>query len=150
MMNPFEVPASELIERMAQDFKARFPKPAFTDWAKSGSHRERAPANPDWWFIRTASILYRIYVDGPLGTERLRTYYGGRKNRGVKPEQFRKSSGKVVRSCLQTLESNGFVKKEKKGRVITPQGHQYLNQKAAEVAPQTTQEGSAPTAPVAQ
>ncbi len=29
-----------------------------------------------------------------VGTERLRTYYGGKKNRGVKPEHQYKASGK--------------------------------------------------------
>ncbi len=37
------------------------------DWAKfvkSGNHRMRPPANPDWWHIRAASVLKNIYNNG--------------------------------------------------------------------------------------
>jgi hypothetical protein len=79
-----------------------------------------------------ASILYRIYKEGPLGTGSLRTYYGGKKRRGTKRPEFRKSSGKIIRVCLQGLEKQGLVKKAKKGRVVTAKGQAYLNQMAKE------------------
>jgi small subunit ribosomal protein S19e len=135
----FEVPATELIKLIASDFENRIQKPEFTQWVKTGANRERAPYNQNWWFVRTASILYRIFADGPVGTERLRTYYGGKKNRGVKPEKFRKASGKIIRTCLQALEKEGLVKKAKKGRIITPKGQKYLNQKSKEIAVKKTQ-----------
>ena len=127
-MGIMDVPATNLIDEMAADFKEKLQKPAFTEWVKTGAHVERAPQNQDWWYIRTASVLYRVYVDGPLGTEKLRTYYGGKRNRGSSPHRFGKSSGKVVRSCLQALEKEGLIKKLKKGRTISPKGESYLTQ----------------------
>ena len=130
-MGVFDVKAGALIKEVAQDLKKQgIEKPAWSDFVKTGSHRERSPDSPDWFFERTASVLYRIYKKGPLGTESLRSYYGGRKRRGVKKPKFRKASGKVLRTCLQVLEKQGLVKKSKKGRVITGKGQSYLNRKS--------------------
>lgn len=129
-MGIYDVPAGMLIEEAAKDFKSRVKKPAFADWAKTGPHRERAPNNLEWFFTRMASVLYRTYKEGNLGTGRLRVYYGGRKNRGVRPEKKVKASGKILRVCLQMLEKEGLVKKEKKGRVITGKGEKFLSDKA--------------------
>ncbi len=134
-MKLFEVPATELIDKVAIDLEKKFKieKPAFIAFVKTGSNRERAPQNENWYYVRMASILYRIAKEGNLGVGSLRTYYGGRKNRGVKPHRFRKASGKIIRTALQALEGVELVKKEKKGRVITPKGLKYLNQKASEL-----------------
>ncbi len=129
-MGIYDVPAAMLIEEVAKDLKAKVKKPAFADYVKTGSHKERAPSNPDWYFYRMASVLYRAYKEGNTGTGSLRTYYGGRKNRGVKPEQKRKASGKVIRSCLQMLEKEGLLKKGKFGRKVSPKGEKYLFEKA--------------------
>ncbi len=105
-MKLFEVPATELIDKVAIDLEKKFKieKPAFTAFVKTGSNRERAPQNENWYYVRMASILYRIAKEGNLGVGSLRTYYGGRKNRGVKPHRFRKASGKIIRTALQALE----------------------------------------------
>ena len=129
-----DVPATNLIQEMASDLKQKLEKPSFTEWVKTGAHNERAPQNKEWWYVRAASVMYRVYVDGPLGTETLRTYYGGKKNRGSAPHRFRKSSGKIVRSCLQALEKEGLIKKLKKGRTISAKGESYLTQMSKKVS----------------
>ncbi|MFH0714168.1 MAG: 30S ribosomal protein S19e [Candidatus Diapherotrites archaeon] len=133
----YDVPADLLIEQVATDLKGKVQPPAFAPFVKSGAHRERAPQNPDWYYIRCASILRRLFVDGVQGTESLRTYYGGKKARGTKPHEFRKSSGKIIRSCLQNLEKAGLIIKDpkKKGRIVSPQGESYLNGQAKILAP---------------
>ena len=117
-----------LIEEMAKEFneKKELKEPDFTAYVKTGRHVERAPQRHDWWYVRSAAILYRIYKCGPVGTERLRTYYGGRKNRGVRPHKVFKAGGKIIRTCLQELEKNGYIKKEKTGRAITGKGEKFL------------------------
>lgn len=134
-MGIFDVPATELIEAVAAELKKSpvFKEPVWTLFVKSGRHRERQPQRRDWWQMRCASILFRVFKDGPVGTESLRTYYGGKRNRGVKPHHFSKASGKVIRSCLQALEKDGLIKKAKpKGRQIAPKGEKFLNAKAKE------------------
>lgn len=130
-MGIFDVPAGALIKAVAADLRKQGVKqPEWTVFVKSGPHKERAPDSPEWFFERMASILYRIYKKGPLGTESLRSYYGGKKRRGVKKPHFKKAGGKIVRTCLQILEKQGFIKKAKKGREITGKGQAFLNQKA--------------------
>lgn len=125
-MGIFDVPASELIKEAAGNLKQKIQKPEWIDFAKTGESRERSPQDRDFWFVRNASILYRVYKEGPLGTGSLRSYYGGRKNRGVRPEHHRKGSGKIIRLCLQTLEKEGLIKKTKKGRTVTSAGEKFL------------------------
>jgi len=127
-MGVYDVPASYLIEETAQKLKTEMEAPKFVDYIKTGVHRERAPQREDWFFVRMASILYRTYRWGVIGTERLRSYYGGRRNRGLKKEHTFKASGKVIRTCVQSLEKLGYLERAKpKGRKVTPKGFQLLN-----------------------
>jgi len=72
-------------------------------------------------------------IESPVGVSRLRTAYGGRKNRGHAPEHFYKGSGNIIRKALQELEKLGLVEKTPKGRVITPKGRSFLDNLAKEV-----------------
>lgn len=135
MATVYDVPANILIERVAEKLKEmeQFKPPEWAKFVKTGAHKERSPEQPDWWYYRVASVFRKVYTDGPVGIERLRTAYGGRKNRGVKPEEFRKGSGSIVRKALQQLESAGFVAKTDEGRVVTPQGRSFLDKISAEI-----------------
>ncbi len=103
--------------------------PEWANFVKTGVSRERVPQQLDWWYLRTASILRKIYLHGPVGAERLSKRYGGRKNRGYKPERFKRGSRKIIRTILQQLEEKNLVKKsekQKRGRIITEEGKKYL------------------------
>jgi len=131
----YDVPPDMLIQRVAERLKEmeEIKPPEWAVFVKTGVHKERSPEQDDWWYVRAAAILRKVYINQPVGIERLRTAYGGRKNRGVKPEKFRKGSGSIIRKVLQQLESAGLVKKTDKGRVVTPQGKALLDRVAAEV-----------------
>ena len=134
MPTVYDIPPSVIIRRLAQDLRAReeIEPPEWTLFVKTGAHKERAPDDPDWWYMRCASILRKIYLKGPIGTERLRIVYGGKKRRGVKPNRFHKGSGAVVRTALQQLERAGFVKKRgNKGREMTNIGRSYMDKLSA-------------------
>jgi small subunit ribosomal protein S19e len=77
--------------------------------------------------------LRRVYVDGPLGVERMRSFYGGNKNRGSRPNAFRKGSGSILRKSLQQLEAAGFIIHDKTGRRMSPAGMQFLDNLSQEV-----------------
>lgn len=136
MPTVYDIPASILIRRLAQDLKNRNEIQA-PDWAlyvKTGAHKERAPDEPDWWYTRCASILRKVYLKGPIGTEKLRIAYGGRKRRGTKPNEFQKGSGAIVRTALQQLERAGFItKRGNKGREMTSVGKSYMDKVSANV-----------------
>ena len=130
MPTVYDIPANILIRRLAQDLKSReeITAPDWMLFVKTGAHKERAPDDPDFWYVRCASILRKVYLNGPIGTEKLRINYGGRKRRGVKPNKFQKGSGAIVRTALQQLEKAGFVKKEgTKGRKMTDIGKSYMD-----------------------
>ncbi len=132
-MSVYDVPADLLISRVAEKLKDAVSPPEWAKFVKTGVSRERAPEQSDWWYTRLASIFRRIYIDGPVGIERLRSYYGGRKRRGVRPAHFRKGSGAVIRNALHQLEQLGFVKRTSEGRVLTPAGRAYLDKIALEL-----------------
>lgn len=132
MINTKEADPKKLVEETAKAMKDGkvLEMPGWAAFVKTGVNRERPPENADWWYNRGASIFRRICLDGPIGTERLRTYYGGRKNRGVAPHRSLKSGGKVIRTLLQQLERAELVKKAetgRKGRIPTAKGQKFMN-----------------------
>lgn len=129
MTTVYDVPADRLITKVAAELKEKteITAPEWAPFVKTGSHREMPPDDPEWWYTRTAAVLRRVYVDGPVGVERMRSVYGGRKNRGSKPNKSVKGSGSILRKSLQQLEAAGFVARQKTGRVITPAGASFLD-----------------------
>ena len=104
--------------------------PEWSFFVKSGLSKQRVPESQDFWYIRTASILRQLYLNGVVGVERLRTRYGGRKNRGARPAKFKRASGKMIRLMLQQSEKAGLVEKVKDkqfGRRLTQKGRDFLD-----------------------
>jgi small subunit ribosomal protein S19e len=136
MTTVYDVPADHIIRRTAEELKKRkeVTPPAWAAFAKTGVHKEMPPEDPDWWFTRAAAVLRRVYVDGPLGVERMRSFYGGKKNRGSRPNAFRKGSGSVLRKSLQQLEAAGLIIHDKTGRRISPAGMKFLDNLSQEVS----------------
>lgn len=137
MPTPYDVPPPMLIERLAHYLKNStdtIKPPKWAPFVKTGSHVQRVPDNPEWWYIRCASLLRKVYVKGPIGLEHLRAEYGGRKDRGVRPEHARKSGGAILRNALKQLETSGLVKIYKgKGRFVTPKGRKLLDVLSTEI-----------------
>ncbi|MBW2982029.1 30S ribosomal protein S19e [Candidatus Woesearchaeota archaeon] len=149
-MGIYDVYPNELIEKAAEELKKvdSVKAPAWSRFVKTGSHRERTPIEEDWWYKRAAAVLRTVAVLGPIGTEKLRTKYGGRKRRGHKPAHFRKSSGSIIRKVLQQLDKAGFTKFEEKGvhkgRIITKEGKLFLNKIADSISKSQPKEETLP------
>lgn len=131
-MAVYDIPADEYNKNLAEVLKQieEFKMPEWANYIKTSVARERPPAEEDWWHKRAASILRQLYIHDIVGVGRLRTRYGGRKNRGVQPEEFRKGSGKIIRVILQQAEKAGFVEKVKAkraGRKLTEKGKELLD-----------------------
>ncbi|MFA5266351.1 MAG: 30S ribosomal protein S19e [Methanoregula sp.] len=135
MTTVYDVPPDHIIRRVAEELKKRkeIVPPEWAAFAKTGVHKEMPPEDPDWWFTRAAAVLRRVYVDGPLGVERMRSFYGGNKNRGSRPNAFRKGSGSILRKSLQQLEATGLIIHDKTGRRISPAGMKFLDNLSQEV-----------------
>ncbi len=138
-MGIYDVDATLLIKRVAEELKKEsvIKAPAWSAYAKTGMSRERAPVQEDWWFVRSASILRKLFILGPVGTQKLRNAYGGRKNEGMAPEHVYPGGGSNIRKILQQLEKSGFAKQAQKevhkGRIITPRGQQLLENVSSQI-----------------
>jgi len=139
VVNALEVPADMLIKRVAEKLKREYGSyikpPQWAYFAKTGVHKERPPSDPDWWYVRAASMLRKLYKSGePIGIETFRVIYGGRQRRGSAPPHRRKGSGSVARKILQQLEDAGLVEKiPGRGRILSPRGRSLLDVTAREV-----------------
>lgn len=127
-----QVNPNELVRRIAAELKKQnlVSPPEWSQFVKTGHHKDRLPDQPDWWYYRSAAILRTVAKLNLIGTQKLRVKFGGRKNRGYLPEHFYPASGSIIRKVLQQLEKSGLLKQAQKGahkgRTLTPQGDSFL------------------------
>ncbi|HNR25767.1 MAG TPA: 30S ribosomal protein S19e [Methanobacteriaceae archaeon] len=135
MTTVYDVPADSLISEVAKELSEnkKITPPEWAAFVKTGVHKERRPDDADWWYVRCASLLRRVYMDGPVGINSLRTYYGGSKDRGTSPEKFRRGSGSIVRGALHQLEDAGLVEKVDEGRRVTSEGRSFLDKASHQI-----------------
>jgi small subunit ribosomal protein S19e len=137
LTTPHDVPASKFIDRLAKYLKENVDEVQPLPWtsvAKTGMHVENQPQNSDWWYVRSASVLRKVYIHGPIGIEDLRADYGGRKNRGSHPDAVKKAGGSSIRKVLQQLEAAGLVVTQRpEGRKMSPKGRKMLQEVAGDL-----------------
>ncbi|HLC74514.1 MAG TPA: 30S ribosomal protein S19e [Candidatus Nanoarchaeia archaeon] len=140
MTTALEVNPHKLIKKVAEELKEKqlVQPPLWSAFVKTGTHADRPPTDKEWWYARSAAVLRSVYRLGPVGTSKLRTKYGGRKNRGYKPEHFFRGSGSIIRKVLQQLEKSGLISQAQrgthKGRVMTKKGKSFIDKIAAQIA----------------
>ncbi len=134
MANVKDVDPDALIRKTAEKLKeANIQKPAYVDFVKSGAGKDRVPQQEDFWYIRCASLLRQVYLNGPIGISRLRTRYGNRKEHGVRRHHHYKAGGSIIKDGLDALEKLGYIKKTKAGREITNAGKAFLDKISNEI-----------------
>ncbi len=128
-----DLPPGKIIEKTAEALK-KIPEikaPEWSNFVKTGRSKERPPANEDWWYARSASVMKKISKYGPIGVNKLKKKYGSKKNRGHKPGKRFDASGNIIRKILQQLEKAGFIepasKGVHKGRILTNKGKSFLD-----------------------
>lgn len=133
----YEMNSQEYNLKLAEALKKipEFKVPEWIGFVKSSPSKERPINEPDFWYKRAASVLRQIYRKKTVGVNRLRTRYGSKKNRGMKPERFMKAGGKIIRVILQQSDAAGFteivkkikgVREKKPGRQLTEKGRKFL------------------------
>jgi small subunit ribosomal protein S19e len=139
MVTAFDVHPEALINKAAEALKKEeaVEAPEWAKFVKTSQSRERPPINQDWWYVRAAAILRTVYMKGPIGVSKLRSKYGGNKNRGLRPKHFRRASGNIIRKCLQQLQTAGYLETSDKGihkgRVVSGKGRQLLDNLSKEL-----------------
>jgi small subunit ribosomal protein S19e len=138
LTTPHDVPASKFIDKLAKYLRENVDEIQPLPWAtfaKTGTHVEKQPQSSNWWYTRSASILRKVYIHGPIGLENFRADYGGRKNRGSKPNRATKAGGSDIRKVLQQLEAAGLIQISRpKGRIMTPKGRKLLQEVAGDLS----------------
>lgn len=143
MTTVFDVPATPLIEETARRLKevAQVAPPEWAPFVKTGIHTEKPPVQADWWHTRVAAVLRKVYTEGPIGTEKLRTHFGGFRDRGSRPNKAVKGSGSIAREALQQLEAAGLVSTvQAQGRIVTARGRSLMDNAAHAVRAVTMKE----------
>lgn len=137
MPTVYDVPSDIIIKKLAEYLKDNvedIDPPAWSLVSKTGTYRENPPQEYDWWYLRCASLLRKVYLHGPLGVSRLRVEYGGKKRRGTSIEHSKRGTGSSVRVPLQQLEKAGLMSKEQKeGRKLSNEGRSLLDKMAGQI-----------------
>ena len=137
MVNIFEIDAHEYNKKLAEALKGipEFEAPEWSLIVKTSPSKKRPYDEDDFWQKRAASILRQIYKKKIVGVNRLRTKYGSKKDRGMKPERFMRAGGKIIRTILQQSDAAGFteiakavvgIRDRKPGRQLTQAGKEFL------------------------
>jgi small subunit ribosomal protein S19e len=135
----YDLTPQEFNLKLAEALKniPEFKEPEWAKFVKSSPSKERPIEDENFWHKRAASILRQIYKKRIVGVNRLRTKYGSKKNRGMKPERFMKAGGKIIRTILQQCDKAGFTesireikgtKEKRPGRKLTDKGKKFLEE----------------------
>ena len=134
MPNVYDVPKEPYIQKLSEELKKIIKAPDWSQFVKTSVAKERPPTNPDWWYVRAASILRKVYTMEPIGVSKLKRQYTAKKNRGHAPGKTYPGSAKIVRVILQQLEQAELLQKSDKklrpGRILSPKGRSFMDKTA--------------------
>ena len=117
--------------------QGKVPVPKWVDIAKTGIQCELAPSDPDWFYVRIASVARQVYFRPGSGIGGLRKRYGASYQKNCIRAHFQKAAGGPIRKALQALETIGVLEKRPDGgRQITKKGAQDLDRIAESAASQ--------------
>lgn len=109
--------------------------PEYVDLIKTAKFKELAPTDPDWFYVRCASILRRLYHHSPAGIGSICRIYGGRQRHGVRPSHFCRADGSATRKAVQALEAIKMIERHADGgRKLSSQGQRDLDRIAAQIS----------------
>ena len=109
--------------------------PKWADLVKTGTAKELAPYDPDWYYIRAAAIVRKIYLREGTGVGSLRKRFGGNYRRGSAPDKHQDAAGGLIRTiCLNLDKLNITEATGKGGRKVSRTGQQALDLVAGQVA----------------
>jgi len=136
MTHPNDVPPSVLLPPLATELRNRqaVVPPPWATFVKTGVHKQRAPVQTDWWYLRSASVLRKIYLQGYVGIARLSAEYGGKRDRGSAPYHAHSGSRAILREIVHQLEKAGLVQPYKtRGRRLSAAGEKLLTAVSTDV-----------------
>ena len=139
MVSVNDVAADKFIEAFASHLKKqnKLVIPSWVDIVKTSLSKELPPSNPDWYYIRVASIVRQLYLHRrsrtSTGVGRLANYYGDKFRRGSRPGIHQKASTGIIRNALQGLQKLGYVTTSEAGRKLSKLGQKEADTVATSV-----------------
>ncbi len=135
MAKAYDIPSDKLISKIAENLKKdkKLEPSPWVAFVKTGSHVDKIPQNKDWWYLRCASLLRKVYIHGPVSISDLKSQYGGKKQIGYNLAHHKDAGGAIIRKALQQLESSGYIIKKTKGRVLSDEGMKRIDRMATEL-----------------
>ncbi|AFM99424.1 ribosomal protein S19 [Encephalitozoon hellem] len=97
------------------------------DIMKTGTGKEQAPIEDDWYFTRMASIVRQISIKGAVTPEFLAKRYGTRKNRGCRPSKYVNAFPEIGISVLENLKNMGWINEHSKD-MLTEKGRTVVKE----------------------
>ncbi|TPX72672.1 hypothetical protein SpCBS45565_g00205 [Spizellomyces sp. 'palustris'] len=131
-----DVSAHDFVKAYAAYLKrtGKLEVPKWVDLVKTGTYKELAPYDQDWYYIRAASVARHVYLRNGVGVGGLKKNYGGRQNRGNRPHHHSNSSGSIARKVMQSLEKIKVLEMDPNGgRRISQDGQKDLDRIAAQI-----------------
>jgi len=83
---------------------------------KSGVCAERVPEQENWWFIRGAAMMRKIYMEGPIGVRDLRKEFGKKRRMGVRPARYTRHQAQSQESSCSSLKRQDMSPRQRKTR----------------------------------
>ncbi|ELA46206.1 hypothetical protein VCUG_02287 [Vavraia culicis subsp. floridensis] len=101
-------------------------QPQNIDIIKSCSGKQNAPLDPDWLYVRAASV-YRHFLTAHFKNERitvtrLASLYGCKKDRGSRPGKKVRASKGHLRSIVRDFGKLGWLVEDDKGKFVSEDG----------------------------
>merc|ERR1712002_1177377 len=72
--------------------KSKLKVPEMVEIVKTSKAHELGPTDPDWFYVRAASVARHVYLRPNVGVGAVRKIYGGAKRNGTRPSHFCLSS----------------------------------------------------------
>jgi len=134
-----DVPADKFVVAYAAHLKTegKLNVPKWVNIVKTATHKELSPYDPDWFYVRVASVARQVYLK-KKGVGGLAIRYGGSARRGTRPNTFSRGSTNIARKALKALEALQIVEVDQAngGRRVTSKGRKELDRIAFQVAQQ--------------
>lgn len=130
MEQVYRVKATPLIEAIKETLKAKtdITLPENSDLIKTSHGKEFSPEDPNWFFVRMASIVRTVMCKGSVSLKTLGRKHSCRKNGGVRPSRHARASSFVNESAVEQLVKIGWFNFQSKKDILTAPAKEILGE----------------------
>ncbi len=130
MEQVYRVKATPLIEAIKETLKTKneIELPINWDLIKTSHGKEFSPEDPNWFYVRMASIVRTVMCKGTVSLKTLARKHSCRKNSGVRPSRYAKASDFVNESAVEQLIKIGWFNFKSEKDILTAPAKEVLGE----------------------